>query len=233
MKKTTIGAIVVTVLWMAGVSVLVWLKWDTFLSMKPNELGDFFAGSVASPLALIWLVAGYMQQGEDLRLNTEALHLQQKELQEQVKATLQVATHAEQQAAASVAMVEASKAEAREREIEKIWEIQPNFQIAITGATINEETVYILKTSRGDARLVTIWSDSYFDHPDEIDIVTTNKTVHFSFYDLKPGKDRQKFRVSVRYSDVEGYIQEQRFMIKDNVVFNDGWDRIGDHRNEL
>jgi len=72
---------------------------ETF--MYASQLwGVFFAGAFA-PLALFWLVAGYWQQGMELKQNTAALVLQQKELAEQVKATLQVAGHAEQQAQAS------------------------------------------------------------------------------------------------------------------------------------
>lgn len=44
-----------------------------------NEWGDFMAGFFA-PLAFMWLVLGYFQQGEELRQNTEALKLQAEEL---------------------------------------------------------------------------------------------------------------------------------------------------------
>lgn len=52
--------------------------------MKPNEWGDFFAG-VFAPLAFLWLVLGYLQQGEELRLSTEALRLQAEELKNSVE----------------------------------------------------------------------------------------------------------------------------------------------------
>ena len=47
--------------------------------MTLNEWGDFLAGTTA-PLALFWLVIGYFQHGEELRLNTEALNAQKEEL---------------------------------------------------------------------------------------------------------------------------------------------------------
>ena len=46
---------------------------------KLNEWGDFFAG-FSAPLAFLWLVIGYLQQGEELKNNTEMLRLQAEEL---------------------------------------------------------------------------------------------------------------------------------------------------------
>lgn len=55
------------------------LCWDKFLILKPNELGDFLAGSF-SPLAFFWLVLGFFQQGRELKISSDALVLQAKEL---------------------------------------------------------------------------------------------------------------------------------------------------------
>jgi len=44
----------------------VWFGWQKFWCMPPNEMGDFFAGASA-PLAFLWLVLGYMQQGDEIR----------------------------------------------------------------------------------------------------------------------------------------------------------------------
>lgn len=84
MKKTTILAIFVTFFWLAGVLTLVSLKWASFNSLTPNEWGDFLASSVAVPLALTWLVAGYLQQGKELRVNIRVLKEQQRELERRV-----------------------------------------------------------------------------------------------------------------------------------------------------
>ena len=54
-----------------------------FASLTPNELGDFLAGAF-SPLAFLWLVLGYMQQGEELKNSADALWLQGEELQNSV-----------------------------------------------------------------------------------------------------------------------------------------------------
>lgn len=72
-----------------GVTVL-WLAFAAFMFFtqtrpeKLNEWGDFFAGYFA-PLAFLWLVLGYLQQGEELKASTEALRLQAEELKNSVQ----------------------------------------------------------------------------------------------------------------------------------------------------
>lgn len=73
------GGLAFTVAYLLVVCGLVALKWKAFLCLPLNELGDFFAGAFG-PLALLWLVLGYFQQGEELQQNTEALRLQAQEL---------------------------------------------------------------------------------------------------------------------------------------------------------
>ena len=85
---------------------------SSVLAMHPNEWGDFLAGTFA-PLAFLWLVLGYLQQGQALRQNTEALKLQAHELRlssetlrQQVEATNALAQHTERQADATERGVE-------------------------------------------------------------------------------------------------------------------------------
>jgi hypothetical protein len=72
------------------VATVCWLVFSLYMlstKMHPTELnawGDFFAGFFA-PLAFLWLVLGYLQQGEELRHSTEALKLQAEELKNSVE----------------------------------------------------------------------------------------------------------------------------------------------------
>lgn len=69
-----------SLLWVSVmVGLLLW-KHNKLVDLEINQWGDFFAGAFA-PLAFLWLVLGYLQQGEELRLSTSALHLQAEELQ--------------------------------------------------------------------------------------------------------------------------------------------------------
>jgi len=59
-------------------------KLERLAAMPLNEIGDFLAG-VFSPLAFLWLVLGFLQQGRELRASTDALALQAEELHASVK----------------------------------------------------------------------------------------------------------------------------------------------------
>jgi hypothetical protein len=57
---------------------------DKLGALKPNEVGDFLAG-VFGPIAILWLILGFFQQGIELRQNTQALRQQADELQNSVE----------------------------------------------------------------------------------------------------------------------------------------------------
>ncbi|MCR4376521.1 MAG: hypothetical protein NUV50_00305, partial [Rhodospirillales bacterium] len=52
-----------TVAWLLVVLFYVLLSSQSFTTLKPNEFGDFLAGTFA-PLAFLWLVVGLLQQGQ-------------------------------------------------------------------------------------------------------------------------------------------------------------------------
>ena len=74
----------VTIVWLVAMAWVVLHNPAAASAMKPNEWGDFFAGFFA-PLAFLWLVLGYMQQGQELQLNIKALLLQDEELKNSVQ----------------------------------------------------------------------------------------------------------------------------------------------------
>jgi hypothetical protein len=72
-----------TAIWIVSWAALLYYGWESAMEMNFNEWGDFFAGAFA-PLAFLWLVIGYFQQGEELGQNTKALEQQERALQLQV-----------------------------------------------------------------------------------------------------------------------------------------------------
>jgi len=73
-----------TIVWVVSWAIYILNDW-TNLSTKPfNEWGDFYAGTSA-PSAFLWLVVGYFQQAEELRLNTKAINLQSEMLKLQAE----------------------------------------------------------------------------------------------------------------------------------------------------
>ena len=81
-----LGAIggALTVIYLTIMVVLVWNRAGTLLTMPLNEVGDFLAGAFG-PVAFLWLVLGFLQQGDELRQGTEALKLQADELKNSVE----------------------------------------------------------------------------------------------------------------------------------------------------
>ena len=110
-RKRAISGGFLSVMWLA-----VWaVAYCVAPPNKPlqfNEWGDFLSGIVA-PLAFLWLILGYMQQGEELRLNTTALKSQQRELERTAVETADLAAATRRLATATQNQVEQAELEAR------------------------------------------------------------------------------------------------------------------------
>lgn len=84
MSRITIGGLIATAIYVALIITYVASDVAAIWSLKPNEMGDFLAGTFG-PLAFFWLICGYLQQGAELKQNTEALRLQVEELRNSVE----------------------------------------------------------------------------------------------------------------------------------------------------
>lgn len=89
-RYLTLIGITITFLYLVVFFIGVEGRLSQIKTMELNNLGDFFAGAFG-PLAILWLILGYLQQGRELRQNTEALRLQAKELEHAVKAQKEIA----------------------------------------------------------------------------------------------------------------------------------------------
>lgn len=72
-----------SILYLAGVVLYLYLQGQNPADLRLNELGDFLGG-VSSPLAFLWLVLGFFQQSREIRLSGKALELQAKEMRRSV-----------------------------------------------------------------------------------------------------------------------------------------------------
>lgn len=69
----------VTYTYLVVIVAMIWGRTGTLLTMPLNEVGDFLAGAFG-PVAFLWLVLGFLQQGDELRQGTKALQMQGDEL---------------------------------------------------------------------------------------------------------------------------------------------------------
>lgn len=81
--RRTVWAWRSTVLWVLVVATLC--RVGNADNMELNEWGDFLAG-VTAPLAFLWLVVGYFQQGSELRIQAHELSSSVKQQKDMAKA---------------------------------------------------------------------------------------------------------------------------------------------------
>lgn len=73
--------LIITVIYLFMILIITDLS--EYKGLELNEKGDLLAG-VFSPLAFLWLVFGYLQQGQELKQNAKALNQQALELKNSV-----------------------------------------------------------------------------------------------------------------------------------------------------
>jgi len=150
-----------TVVWLGLLVTFVCLRWDKVVNLEPNAVGDFLAGAFA-PLAFLWLVLGFFQQGIELRNSGEALWLQGEELRNSVHQQQElVATTREQLAF--------ERDEAARQKQDLLRRVQPTFRLTYEGvistaATSANHQFQLLNTGK-DCFDVTMIIDSAGDTP--------------------------------------------------------------------
>lgn len=82
-KKLEFWGVVGTAIYLLVIASTVAFKFSDFIALELNELGDFLAGAFG-PIAFLWLVLGFLQQGRELKLSSDALRLQANELRNSV-----------------------------------------------------------------------------------------------------------------------------------------------------
>lgn len=96
MKKLEFWGAILTVAYLSLMGWWLSVNWAAFTCLKLNELGDFLAGTFG-PVAFLWLVLGFLQQGRELKLSSDALRLQAEELRNSVEQQTRMADATVQQ----------------------------------------------------------------------------------------------------------------------------------------
>jgi hypothetical protein len=206
----TIAGLGLTVLWLTALAGLAYWKSDSLCTLTLNEWGDFLAGAFA-PLAFLWLVVGYMQQGEELQHSTDALRLQAHELQnsvnqqrELVEVTL-LQLESEREASA---MVQRSQTEAAKprfvitcngQDLQRSSKV--NISVENTGGTVRQVTGYI---EGKDFKPLKIIDDPIF--------FTSKKVVLRQVFSIKDSETGPT--LEIRYLDIFGNCGTCRYLIR-------------------
>jgi hypothetical protein len=127
-RRFNFGLVISTV-WLLVMIGVIFYDPSVARNLKPNEWGDFFAGFFA-PLAFLWLVLGYLQQGEELQLSTNALHLQAEELRNSVQQQRELVEVSRQQ-------VEAQREAFRLERVVRQEALKPHFVIQNSGGSFS------------------------------------------------------------------------------------------------
>lgn len=212
-KKLEFWGALGTVAYLLLIAVTVVLKFEGFQDLKLNELGDFLAG-VFGPVAFLWLVLGFLQQGRELKLSSDALRLQADELRASV----------EQQ----TMMVESQKItlENHERSLDPLLVVQSikgthdedgdfHFQFKVINKGAYCESVVIIMSSEE-------FSHSFNAEPLYDDAYTT-----FSVAD--GGSD--KVSIEIEYVRVSGNAGAQKFELNKIVHEDQSWYTISKLRS--
>lgn len=73
-----------TAVYIGGAIMVMATRFDELITLELNAIGDFSAG-VFGPVAFLWLVLGYIQQGRELKISSTALQMQTAELKASVE----------------------------------------------------------------------------------------------------------------------------------------------------
>lgn len=132
---------------------------QTLLEMTPNEFADFLAGCFA-PLAFLWLVLGFFQQGDELRNSVAALQLQGEELRNSVEQQKQLVEVTREQLGLDRALKDAAAEEAA-RKAAPIFHISGGFAMW-SSPTVTSK--FLIRNVGAECRDVTIADSDGFNH---------------------------------------------------------------------
>lgn len=172
-------------------------KFDDLIKLELNGIGDLAAG-VFGPVAFLWLILGYLQQGKELKASTEALKLQAEELNNAVTQQSLMAALQER----SLINYENS--------------IEPLLKALVVHADWEEGDFYCAVSieNLGDyCELINVhsYAQSGISRTVNLDPLFPNDLVAFRVTNLNEYED---FKVTVEYTARSGLINAQMFEMK-------------------
>lgn len=199
-RGRTLFGVLISVIYLIWMAVLILPKLSTVSDLALNEIGDFFAG-IFGPLAFLWLVLGYLQQGAELRQNVEALRLQAEELKNSVDQQKQLVAATKEQIEHERNAYKASlQAEARKA--------NPIFSLKIHNVAVAPEryVAYLdLMNSGAEVSDLNCTFSGVFGEPLSLPIFSRGKTVGLNF--VYPDNEKGvSGRLTIAYINAVGVV---------------------------
>jgi len=213
-KKLEFWGVSGTVVYLVLIATTVIFKFDSFIRLELNELGDFLAG-VFGPVAFLWLVLGFLQQGRELKLSSDALRLQADELRASVEQQTQ--------------MVEAQQLslENHERSLDPLLMLQSIEGTHDEDGEFHFQFKVVNKGAYCEDVVISV-SSVYFDfnlHPEPLydDTYTT--------FSIAEGTD-DRVSVTISYRRVSGNTGVQKFQLDKYIHEDESWYAISKIRGQ-
>lgn len=115
-----------TGIWVLAAGSYIYVALPHIEGLDAVDVGALLSG-VFMPLAFLWLIVGFFQQGAELRQNAEALRQQADRLEQQVQGTKSLVLVAVRQAEATVRMVQLERQKFEEETRSRMRAAQPRF----------------------------------------------------------------------------------------------------------
>lgn len=180
--------------------------WDAVGMLTPDQLGNALGG-VFAPLAFLWLVLGFLQQGQELRNSANALWLQGRELQASVEQQRELVNVTREQLEHERQRTSAAEEEAERRS-------QPKLLLRATMSRTDHGSsrrlfTFALVNAGAACTDVRIYLSA--DNPTRIPSFPTGKEQEFTI-GFVPG-DFDKREIPISYVDARGVEQHRTLNI--------------------
>ncbi|MDO5612066.1 MAG: hypothetical protein Q4G14_02355 [Paracoccus sp. (in: a-proteobacteria)] len=190
--------------------------------MRLNELGDFLAGAFA-PIAFLWLVLGFFQQGRELQNSSESLRHQVKEMEEATNA-------AREQAEAQRQAIDVAKlSEDRRRQLD-LEDRAPCFVAKITSYDSGVWQITLTNTGSFSSLLQIEARQIGNQEPMHQSIIFAPNIATNDMKEVKigpaddPNFDTKSVYLNLRATNPKSIETTQKFFLYENAIKPDGYD---------
>ncbi|MBO9492474.1 hypothetical protein J7384_19160 [Endozoicomonas sp. G2_1] len=198
----TIVGLILTLIYVVGILLILDGRLNQLFTMPLNEVGDFFAG-IFGPVAFLWLILGFLQQGKELQQSTKALELQATELNNSVEQQRELVevTRSQVEAEREALNIE------RERQSKAA---KPNFIFHGVGGSHSagkSKFFTTIKNTGSTSTHVAITSNVVMDslHPSEVPAWETNRDIRLEFK-FEDGGAPEEAIFKLNYTDAFGNV---------------------------